>query len=192
MQIPRAEYLGNKFHPNLARNSCPKCKIFSFRRGVVYRGIYLPSLSGKLQDENLEQAYQKYAHRQRQKSLMLVNSADIALKILVLLKVVCYIDDDASVPDAGQTGTGNSSDSNQLMVQRTCYLVEPAKFSSLLAWLITAAVFNIVLAMVSWWRCYANNFLHWGAMATWILLLVQGKTPKTVLMSHNPQKTLIS
>ena len=64
----------------------------SYRRGVVYRGIYLPSLSGKLQDERLEIAYQKYAHRQRQKSLMLVNSADLCLKVMVLLKVLCYLD----------------------------------------------------------------------------------------------------
>lgn len=65
---------------------------FCCRRGVVYRGIYLPSLSGKLQDERLEVAYQKYAHRQRQKSLMLVNSADLCLKVMVLLKVLCYLD----------------------------------------------------------------------------------------------------
>ena len=54
---------------------------------MVYRGIYLPSLSGKLQDERLELAYQRYAHRQRQKSLMLVNSADLLLKGMILLKV---------------------------------------------------------------------------------------------------------
>ena len=52
-----------------------------FRRGAVYRGIYLPSLSGKLQDERLEIAYQKYSHRQRQKSLLLVNAADLCLKV---------------------------------------------------------------------------------------------------------------
>ena len=54
-----------------------------FRRGAVYRGIYLPSLSGKLQDERLEVAYQKYSHRQRQKSLLLVNAADLCLKVRV-------------------------------------------------------------------------------------------------------------
>jgi hypothetical protein len=43
------------------------------RRGPVYHGIYFPSLSAKLQDERLEVAYLKYAHRQRQKSLMLVS-----------------------------------------------------------------------------------------------------------------------
>ena len=27
--------------------------------------------------------------------------------------------------------------------------------------------------LISWWRCYANNYLHWGALATWLLLLIQ-------------------
>ena len=43
-----------------------------FQRGKVCYGIYLPSLSGRLQDPKLEDAYQKYSHRQRQKSLVLV------------------------------------------------------------------------------------------------------------------------
>ena len=47
-----------------------------------------------LQDERLEFAYLRYAHRQRQKSLMLVNSADIILKILVVLRVLCILHDD--------------------------------------------------------------------------------------------------
>ena len=58
---------------------------FHYRRGLVYRGIYLPSLGGKLQDERLEFAYLRYAHRQRQKTLMLVNLADIYVKILLII-----------------------------------------------------------------------------------------------------------
>ena len=77
---------------NSTKEADPSGRIF--RRGAVYRGIYLPSLSGKLQDERLEFAYLRYAHRQRQKSLMLVNSADIILKILVILQVFCIIDED--------------------------------------------------------------------------------------------------
>ena len=30
-----------------------------------------------------------------------------------------------------------------------------------------------ISGLISWWRCYANNYLHWGALATWLLLLVQ-------------------
>ena len=103
-----------------------------FQRGYVLYGIYLPSLSGRLQvchhfhhhshfhhrsqDPKLEDAYQKYAHRQRQKALILVNFSDLLLKVferlpsildhhhqlytkafetfvkvIVLLKVVCIL-----------------------------------------------------------------------------------------------------
>ena len=78
-----------------------------FQRGYVLYGIYLPSLSGRLQvcppsppppqhhchhhclqDPKLEDAYQKYAHRQRQKALILVNFSDLLLKvILIIIKV---------------------------------------------------------------------------------------------------------
>ena len=38
------------------------------------------------QDEKLEAAYQTYAHRQRQKSLVLVNLFDLCIKVILLLK----------------------------------------------------------------------------------------------------------
>ena len=82
----------------------------SITGGMVYRGIYLPSLSGKLQDERLEAAYQKYAHRQRQKSLMLVNTADVLLKVMTLLKVTCYLDSEESAE--GEMGGGSGSGTN--------------------------------------------------------------------------------
>lgn len=151
----------------------------------MYKGIYLPSLSGKLQDERLELAYQKYAHRQRQRSLMLVNSADILLKGMALLKVLCYIDseevtgskDNSSLNDTSNdslTSTSSPTPTGDSLVDQTCYLVQPEEFAGLLAWLSVAAAINIALALVSWWQCYANNFLHWGALATWVLLLLQG------------------
>ena len=87
---------------NSTKEADPSGRIF--RRGAVYRGIYLPSLSGKLQDERLEFAYLRYAHRQRQKSLMLVNSADIILKILVALRVYCVLPGDSD-PDPALQGS---------------------------------------------------------------------------------------
>ena len=62
-----------------------------FQRGKVCYGIYLPSLSGRLQDPKLEDAYQKYSHRQRQKSLILVNLSDLLLKLIVLVKLFCIV-----------------------------------------------------------------------------------------------------
>lgn len=56
------------------------------------------------------------------------------------------------------------------------FQVDPEGFVGLLAWLTTAVALNVLLGLVTWWRCYANNFLHWGALATWLLLLVQGES----------------
>ena len=56
----------------------------------------------------------------------------------------------------------------------TCDVVQPEDRYVLIAGIIAAVVLNIVLGLISWWRCYANNYLHWGALATWCLLLVQG------------------
>ena len=135
---------------------------------MVYKGIYLPSLSGKLQDERLEIAYQRYAHRQRQKSLMLVNSADILLKAVILLKVTCYITDGDEEMYSNEPGVDK-------LVTKTCFLVGPDGFANLLIGFSAAAGLNVILGLFSCWQCYANNFLHWGAIVTWLLLLIQGK-----------------
>ena len=36
----------------------------------------------------MEEAYQRYSHRQRQKSLILANIFDLILKIIIVLKVI--------------------------------------------------------------------------------------------------------
>lgn len=40
--------------------------------------------------------------------------------------------------------------------------------------IIAAIVLNVILGIIPLWRCYANNYLHWGALTTWLLLLIQG------------------
>ena len=61
----------------------------------------------------------------------------------------------------------------------TCYLVSPGGFRALVGWLSAAVAANVVLGVASLWSCYANHFLHWGAIATWALLLAQGRGPQT-------------
>ena len=63
-------------------------------------------------------------------------------------------------------------------VDVTCYLVSPSGFRSLVGWLSAAVALNAVLGVVSLWSCYANHFLHWGALATWALLLTQGRNTR--------------
>ncbi|XP_068219102.1 adenylyl cyclase 78C-like [Palaemon carinicauda] len=40
---------------------------------------------------------------------------------------------------------------------------------------------NGVLCVLSWWRCFANNYLHWGAICTWIVLNIQGCISQSLL-----------
>ena len=57
----------------------------------------------------------------------------------------------------------------------TCYLVKFQYLATFDVMLIVFISVNVILSLISWWRCYANNYLHWGAYATWILLSIQGK-----------------
>lgn len=57
------------------------------RRGHVYRGIFCPSLSTSFLDLQLEQAYQRYSYRQRQKALIAVNLVDLAIKVMAAVVV---------------------------------------------------------------------------------------------------------
>ena len=96
---------------------------------MIYRGIYLPSLSGKLQDDRLEFAYLRYAHRQRQKSLFLVNIADIVLKLLIFLRVYCLFDVNGEDSYFSTHYKNCSNTHNTPLKERncTCYLVPLGK-----------------------------------------------------------------
>ncbi|XP_065212348.1 adenylyl cyclase 78C-like isoform X3 [Planococcus citri] len=54
-----------------------------FKRGVLYRGIYCPTLTNSFRESHLELSYQRYSHRQRQKSLIIVNFVDILMKTVL-------------------------------------------------------------------------------------------------------------
>ena len=115
-----------------------------FRRGRKMYGIYLPSLSGRLDSPRLEAAYQKYSHRQRQKSVILVNMFDLLIKIVQLVMIVVLRD--------------------QLTLETPQIIV-----------LSLACAINLVLSILPCYsRCCANNYLHWGALATWLVLTTQG------------------
>ena len=60
-------------------------------------GIYLPSLSGRLDSPRLEAAYQKYSHRQRQKSVILVNMFDLLIKLVQLVIIVLREEEELSL-----------------------------------------------------------------------------------------------
>ena len=59
----------------------------TLKRGKVLRGFYLPTLTSSFHDCPLESAYQRYSHRQRQKSLIIVNCVDIILKLICIVLI---------------------------------------------------------------------------------------------------------
>ncbi|XP_013148443.1 PREDICTED: adenylate cyclase type 8 [Papilio polytes] len=116
------------------------------RTGRYYKGIFWPSITNSFKDETVELSYQRYSRRQRQKSLIMVNVVDLALKIcLSLIYTLTNRNDIESVADGYQ-----------------------------IAWTVAFACLNVAVCMLGCWRCFANNYLHWAAAATWILLIAQG------------------
>ncbi|XP_028163982.1 adenylyl cyclase 78C-like [Ostrinia furnacalis] len=117
------------------------------RTGRYYKGIYWPSLTNSFKDEAVESSYQRYSRRQRQKSLIMVNVVDLALKIS--LSIIYTL-----------SNRGNAAES----------IVDAYR----IAWTVAFSWLNVGVCLLGWWRCFANNYLHWAAAATWILLIAQG------------------
>ena len=75
---------------NNVRRSSISSSLNDFQQASWCNGVYFPSLNEKLKDEKLETAYQRYSYRQRQKSLMLVNFADIIFKIILIIRILYF------------------------------------------------------------------------------------------------------
>jgi hypothetical protein len=41
-------------------------------------------------------------------------------------------------------------------------------------WTVCTMTANFAICFLGWWRCFANNYLHWAAGTTWLLLIAQG------------------
>ncbi|CAL4122048.1 unnamed protein product, partial [Meganyctiphanes norvegica] len=120
----------------------------TFKKGSVYKGIYLPTLTNSFREYGLESAYQRYSHRQRQKSLIMVNGVDLSLKVALLVIFFLYDRD-------------RSAHLNTHEILKVCHWVW---------WMLV----NVVLCVMSWRRCFTNKYLHWGALTTWLVLNIQG------------------
>lgn len=51
----------------------------------------------------------------------------------------------------------------------------PASLLPLIIWTIIGAAANIILGILAGWPRFANSYLHFGALLTWIILCLQGK-----------------
>lgn len=114
-----------------------------FKKGLMYKGIYWPSLTNSFHSKHLELAYLRYSHRQRQKSLIIVNIVDLFLKV-ALISVWASQD------------------------------VLKTNYTQSIIWSVCCMSANIAVCILGWWRCFANNYLHWAAICTWLLLNTQG------------------
>ncbi|CAG9782710.1 unnamed protein product [Diatraea saccharalis] len=77
----------------------------------------------------------------------MVNVVDLALKICL---AIIYI------PSNRNTDTDGIVDAYKI------------------AWTVAFCWLNVGVCLLGWWRCFANNYLHWAAASTWILLIAQG------------------
>ncbi|KZC05160.1 Adenylate cyclase type 8 [Dufourea novaeangliae] len=115
-----------------------------FKKGVLYKGIFCPSLSNSFHSKQLETSYLHYSNRQRQKSLIMLNIVDLSLKI-VLMAIWLWQRD-------GDSGG----------------LIEG------LSWASCCMAANLVICILGWWRCFSNNYLYWASIFTWLLINSQG------------------
>ncbi|XP_070498799.1 adenylyl cyclase 78C-like isoform X2 [Chironomus tepperi] len=115
----------------------------AFKKGNVVRGILCPSLTNSFRAASLERSYLTYSHRQRQKSLIIVNAVDLVLKF-VLAAVWIFQQQNQSIP-----------------INAT-------------VWSVCCILANLGICLLGLWRCFANNYLHWAAVCTWLLLNLQG------------------
>ncbi|XP_062563434.1 adenylyl cyclase 78C [Armigeres subalbatus] len=115
----------------------------AFKRGNVIKGILCPSMTNSFRAPSLERSYLTYSHRQRQKSLILVNVVDLVLKI-VLASVWIGFNHPQSI--------------------------KPHEIT----WSVCCVISNFLICVLGSWRLFANNYLHWAAVCTWLLLNLQG------------------
>ncbi|XP_015596433.1 adenylate cyclase type 8 isoform X2 [Cephus cinctus] len=116
-----------------------------FKKGVLYKGIFCPSLSNSFHSQQLETSYLHYSNRQRQKSLIMLNIVDLFLKI-ALISIWLW--------------RRNETNSDGLIES--------------LSWTVCCMAANIIICVLGCWRCFSNNYLYWASIFTWLLINSQG------------------
>ncbi|XP_012252308.2 adenylyl cyclase 78C [Athalia rosae] len=115
-----------------------------FKKGVLYKGIFCPSLTNSFHNRHLELSYLNYSNRQRQKSLIMLNVIDLSLKI-ALMTIWLWR------RNKNSTGLTES-----------------------LSWTVCCMLANLVVCILGWWRCFSNKYLYWASIFTWLLVNSQG------------------
>ncbi|XP_033157881.1 adenylyl cyclase 78C isoform X1 [Drosophila mauritiana] len=123
----------------------------AFKSGNVVKGILCPSLTNSFKQSSLERSYLTYTHRQRQKSLIIVNVVDFVLKIVLAFVWIMR---------RSELGPIESEDGTSM--------------ATAITWSVCCGIANMAICFLGYWRCFANNYLHWAAVCTWVLFNIQG------------------
>ncbi|XP_050335698.1 adenylyl cyclase 78C isoform X3 [Bactrocera neohumeralis] len=134
----------------------------AFKSANVIKGILCPSLTNSFKQHSLERSYLTYTHRQRQKSLIIVNLVDIMLK--VTLAIVWFSKESQR--------SSNAQNNNISMI--TYYSDGEVNLTTAITWSVLCILANVGICCLGFWRCFANNYLQWAALFTWILMNIQG------------------
>uniref|UniRef100_A0A182M977 adenylate cyclase n=1 Tax=Anopheles culicifacies TaxID=139723 RepID=A0A182M977_9DIPT len=138
------ELPGPATNPSSTHNAPHTNNTYSaFKRGNVVKGILCPSMTNSFRAPSLERSYLTYSHRQRQKSLILVNVVDLVLKVVLASVWIGF--------NSGMT-------------------IKPHEVT----WSVCCIISNFLICVLGSWRLFANNYLHWAAVCTWLLLNLQG------------------
>ncbi|EDV52605.2 adenylate cyclase type 8 isoform X2 [Drosophila erecta] len=123
----------------------------AFKSGNVVKGILCPSLTNSFKQSSLERSYLTYTHRQRQKSLIIVNVVDFVLKIVLAFVWIMRRSEEGSLESDNEVNMATA-----------------------ITWSICCGIANMAICFLGYWRCFANNYLHWAAVCTWVLFNIQG------------------
>lgn len=112
----------------------------------MIKGILCPSMTNSFKERSLERSYLTYSHRQRQKSLIIVNLVDFLLKLVLALIWIVRVQ------------------------SWEAWIISTESIT----WSVCCCLANLGICFLGLWRCFANNYLHWAATCTWLLLNLQG------------------
>lgn len=114
---------------------------------LSYKGILIPKLTDNFADSHLEAAYQKYSHRQRQKSLLILNLIDVAVKIAFFFALLIHIRE--------------LSGRIRIPIQELIYII-PWIFGN-----------SIIIGLITCSNKCANHYLHLAALLTIFLFTLE-------------------
>jgi len=69
-----------------------------------------------------------------------------------------------------------SSHHLRLFPPQVWLLVDKSTQTEQVIWTVCTMIANFAICFLGWWRCFANNYLHWAAGTTWLLLIAQGNS----------------